>query len=137
MIKRLSPRIGKIVVLLLAASAAYVGIWALFAPRSFFRSFPGLGMRWVAGDGAYNEHLVRDVGGLYLALLVISIAAVRSTSQLRRVAGAAWLVFSVAHLTYHLAHLDALSTTSAWLESVTLGLTLLGAIVLMLPERAA
>lgn len=132
----MSTTIRRIIAVLLAASAAYVGLWASIAPSSFFRSFPGLGMHWTAADGPYNEHLVRDVGGLYLSLLVISVCAALSTPHTRRVAGGAWAVFSVLHFAYHLHHLDTVSTTSAWLESVSLGLTLLGALVLMLPERA-
>src|SRR5690348_13415732 len=47
---------------LLAVLALYQGIWAQLAPRSFFEGFPG-GMGWIATEGPYNEHLVRDVGG--------------------------------------------------------------------------
>jgi hypothetical protein len=133
----MSTRIRKLVALLLAASAAYVGGWASIAPMSFFRSFPGLGMHWTAADGPYNQHLVRDVGGLYLSLLVISVCAALSTPHMRRIAGAAWAVFSVLHFIYHLRHLDVVSTTSAWLESTALGLTLLGALLLVLPERGS
>ena len=44
-----------------------VGLQALFTPRSFYDDFP-LGRGWVAMDGPYNQHLVRDVGSLNLAL---------------------------------------------------------------------
>ena len=122
---------------LLAISAAYVGGWALFAPSYFYRSFPGFGLHWVDVDGPYNEHLVRDVGGLYLALLVVSAFALlpTATSHLRHIAGAAWAVFSAPHLGYHLAHLDALTSSNAVLEATLLSLTLLGAVLLLLPER--
>ena len=125
----------RIIAVLLAASAAYVGLWASIAPASFFRTFPGFGMHWTAADGPYNQHLVRDVGGLYLSLLVISVCAALSTTHTRRIAGGAWAVFSVLHFAYHLQHLGTVSTTNAWLESIALGLTLVGALVLMLPER--
>ncbi|HTO00773.1 MAG TPA: hypothetical protein VL068_08885, partial [Microthrixaceae bacterium] len=59
----------------LALNSLVVGIWAQFAPRSFYDDFPGFGAVWVAVDGPYNEHLVRDVGGLNLALAVVLIAA--------------------------------------------------------------
>jgi hypothetical protein len=133
----MTTSIRRLVLLLLALSAAYVGGWALFAPHSFYRSFPGFGLHWVAVDGPYNEHLVRDVGGLYLALLVVSVYPLRpaASAQLRRVAGLAWFVFSAPHLGYHLAHLDALSTGSATLEAVALSATLVGAGLLLLPER--
>ena len=133
----MTAAVRRLVLLLLALSAAFVGGWALFGPDSFYRSFPGFGLHWVATDGPYNEHLVRDVGGLYLALLVVSVYALRPTasSHLRRMAGAAWFVFSAPHLGYHLAHLDTLPTGSATLEAVSLSLTLLGASLLLLPER--
>lgn len=56
----------------LGLSAVVVGAWAAAAPRSFFSSFPLPGHHWVAPLGPYNEHLTRDVGGLYLALFVVS-----------------------------------------------------------------
>jgi hypothetical protein len=42
------------------------GLWALLAPRSFYEEYP-FGRGWVELLPAYNEHLMRDVGGLYLA----------------------------------------------------------------------
>ena len=53
----------------LAVSAFGVGVQAAFFPRSFYDDFP-FGRGWVAMDGRYNEHLIRDVGVLNLALLV-------------------------------------------------------------------
>ena len=58
---------------ILAVNAALLGGWALVAPASFYRSFPGGGRSWVSIDGPYNEHLLRDVGGLNLALLVLTV----------------------------------------------------------------
>lgn len=90
----------------LAASASYVGVWALLAPASFFRSFPGGGQAWVRTDGLYNEHLVRDVGALYLALLAVTCAGLlRPETDRARMAGVAWLLFGVPHLAYHAEHL--------------------------------
>ncbi len=43
---------------------AATGLWALLAPASFAADYPGLGLRWVAGDGLANEHLTRDMGAL-------------------------------------------------------------------------
>jgi hypothetical protein len=57
---------------ILSLSAAQAGGWALIARRSFYDSFPGLGRHWIAVTGPYNEHFVRDIGGLYLALLAVS-----------------------------------------------------------------
>ena len=53
------------------------------SPQSFYDDFPGLGRAWVSVDGPYNEHLVRDVGALNLALLVLFVVAwVRLDRQL-------------------------------------------------------
>jgi len=95
----------RVALALLALSAAFVGFWALLAPSSFYTSFPGLGLAWVSEAGPYDEHLVRDVGALYLALLVVTVLAVlRPTSVRPWVAGLAWLVFGVPHLVFHAAH---------------------------------
>lgn len=58
----------------LSLTSAVVGVWAQFFPRAFYERFPGFGI-WVAGDGPYNEHLIRDVGGLNLALAVLALLA--------------------------------------------------------------
>ena len=63
-----------------------VGFQALFTPRSFYDDFP-IGRGWVAMDGPYNQHLVRDVGSLNLALVVLVFAAlIVSTRALARTA---------------------------------------------------
>src|SRR5207302_1968817 len=59
----------------LAFVALELGVWATIAPRSFYNSFPGGGRHWVAVDGPYNEHLMRDFGGLNLALALVTIVA--------------------------------------------------------------
>ena len=88
-----------------------IGVWALFAPGSFYDDFPGLGRAWVSVDGPYNEHLVRDIGALNLALCVVLIAAfVRMTPSLVRAAGFAVLVWGVPHAVYHLVNTDGLAT---------------------------
>src|SRR4051794_30974007 len=95
----------------LAVQTAVLGLWAGFAPRSFYDDFPGLGRMWVSVDGPYNEHLVRDVGWLNLALTVATIwAAVTLARSLVIAVLVAWLVTSVPHLAYHVAHLDGLAT---------------------------
>jgi uncharacterized membrane protein len=91
---------------LLAFGNLGVGIQALFAPRSFYDDFP-LGRGWVMMDGPYNEHLVRDVGSLNLALVVLVFAAlVVGTRTLARTAMIVWLVNAVPHFLYHLGHLS-------------------------------
>jgi hypothetical protein len=120
----------------LVLSAADVGIWAQFAPASFYRDFPGLGLHWLTVLGPYNEHLTRDVGGLYLALFVMTAGALLRTSDayLVRLCGGAWTVFSVGHLAFHLAHLGMYGTRDRVLNVVALGGTLLIALALLLPS---
>ena len=98
------PRPSLVVLLVQAAG---VGVWASAAPHGFFTTFPdlGVGARWVAGDGPYSEHLTRDVGLLFLGLLVLTAAAGRAASH--RVVGLAWLVVGVPHLAYHATHRPA------------------------------
>jgi hypothetical protein len=118
----------------LTGSAVYVGGWATLAPHSFYDSFPGLNRMWVGGDGPYNDHLVRDVGGLYLALAIAGVLALvwhdpRTTLLL----GAAWAVFSVPHLAYHVRRLGELETVDAVGTVVALGGTLVLALLLLAP----
>jgi len=94
-----------------------IGLWALLAPRSFYADFPGLGRAWVSVDGPYNEHLIRDVGALNLALCVVLIAAfIRMTRDLVLTAGVAVLVWGAPHAVYHLVNtsgLDAADLTAS------------------------
>ena len=91
---------------ILTVSATTVGAWAAFTPRSFYDDFPGLGQIWVAVDGPYNEHLVRDVGALNLALAAISICAFLTLSRPTIVAAAfGWLAYGIPHVIYHARHL--------------------------------
>ena len=95
---------ARVAMLLLAAAALYQGLWAQLAPRSFYRDFPG-GMSWIAREGAYNEHLVRDIGGLVNGLAVVAIVAAWSLSKPVLVATATgWLVYSVPHFGFHVSH---------------------------------
>jgi len=92
----------RLALVILAASSAVVGLWAQAFPRSFYDDFPGLGRVWVAVDGPYNEHLVRDVGGLNLGLaFVAALALVTGSHVAARAAGGAALVYGVPHLAYH------------------------------------
>lgn len=91
----------------LAVVSIQVGVWAQLAPRSFYDHFPGLGRVWISVDGAYNEHLVRDVGGLNLALAVVLVAAAITLSRPLIVAAAlASLAYGVPHLLYHSLHTE-------------------------------
>ena len=128
-------RVQRVILLVLAASGLYVGVWGLADPTSFYRSFPGFGRHWVAVDGPYNEHLVRDVAAFYAALAVLNIAAaIRPARVLVQAAGLAWVVFSIPHLAYHAAHLDDYGTFDKVANMVSLAGTLVLAALLLLPS---
>ena len=132
----MSLRLQRTLLAVLAVPAALSGAWATFAPRSFYDSFPGAGHHWVAVDGPYNEHLVRDVGGLYLAVLVVNVWAL-AQPQLGRLAGTAWLVFSLPHLLYHSAHLHLYNTGDQIGNVVGLGgAAIVAAALAAVPYRA-
>lgn len=119
-----SPAAARVGLGYLIANALLLGPWATLFPRSFYDHFPGLGRTWVSVDGPYNEHLLRDVGALNLALAVVLIAAFVSLSkQLVSVAAWAALAWGVPHFAYHAAHTDHLSTSDNVLSlgGLTLG----------------
>jgi hypothetical protein len=110
---------------LLAALEALVGVWALLAPMSFYRSFPIPGHAWVSLLPPYNEHLTRDVGELSLALTVLLVAAAVSGQWLLSVVAIiASAVYAVPHAIYHALHLDGFPTGDAVAQTVGIALQL-------------
>ena len=105
---------------------------------SWYDSFPGLGRHWLPVLGPYNEHLARDVGSLYLALVALSAgaAARAADTYLARLSGAAWLVFSIPHLLYHAVHFDVYPPLDQALNAVGLGYFVLAGAAMLLPLRA-
>lgn len=131
-------RTRRVILWVTAAIGAYVGVWASFWPDSFYATFPGLGRIWISVDGPFNEHLIRDVGGLYLGLAAASAAAAFSrTPEAGRVIGVAWTVFGLPHLIYHARHFAEMAPIDAVGNAITLGSSLVLGIVLMLPGPRA
>ena len=127
-------RIHSAALALSAALAFFVGGWAFFAPRSFYDAFPGVLGQWISMDGPFNEHLIRDVGAMYLALGVASVAGLVSRSPaVFRTLGLAWTVFGVLHLGYHLMNLDHLDVANAVGAVVSLSISLALGVVLLIP----
>lgn len=117
----------------LAASQLMIGVWALFAPEHFFAAFPSSGHAWVALLPPYNEHLVRDVGALSLALTVVLVsAAVTADRLLVRVAACAFAVYALPHTLFHGLHLHgfALGDAVAQMGGFVLQLGLVAAALL-------
>jgi hypothetical protein len=125
-------RVVRVLLALMAVSSGFVGAWALLAPRSFYEDFPGGGRHWVSADGPYNEHLVRDVGGLNLALtVVVVVAAIALGRVLVRTAAVATLVFAIPHFAYHSAHTDLYETSDSVASLFSLGLAIVLPIVVL------
>jgi hypothetical protein len=119
------------------------GLWALLAPRSFYAEFP-LGRGWVELLPAYNDHLMRDVGGLYLATagLLLGAAIVRTKATVV-IACVSWLMFALPHALYHAFHLgpfgtaDAIANPTVLSAAVLLPAWVLAAVARRQPVREA
>lgn len=102
-----------------------VGMWAQFFPQAFYDSFPGFGRSWVSVDGPFNEHLVRDVGGGYLALAAVTLMAMwTKTKAVIQATALGWLAAQIPHFVYHVSHLDHFASTTDKVGNVII-LTLL------------
>jgi alkylhydroperoxidase family enzyme len=127
----------RFLLLALGIPQALIGLWALLAPRSFYDDFPAGTDGWVNPLGPFDEHLVTDVGALFVGLgVLLTIAAVGLQRRLVVAAAISWLIFSVPHLVWHSFELDRLSTADAVGNAVTLAWTAVGgALVLLLVAR--
>jgi hypothetical protein len=134
----MTPTARRILLWVLVVLGLYVGLWATLFPASFYASFPGPFSSWVAADGPYNEHLVRDVGTFNLGLAAASALATRFRDRgPGAVVAVAWIVYSVPHLGYHLHHLGGLGAVDAVAQVIALSSTFLLALPLLLADRAS
>jgi len=118
--------------LILASASLAVGLWALPFPRSFYDDFPLPGRAWISTLGPYNEHLVRDVGALNLALgVLLVLAAVLLERRLVQVSLVAYLAYAVPHFVFHLTKGHAFSLGDNLANMVTLGIAVLLPLVLL------
>jgi hypothetical protein len=130
-------RYTRVLLAIIAIGYVGVGAWAALAPRSFYDNFPGGGHHWVSADGPFNEHLVRDVGTLNLALAAVAIAAlVRPGRYLVQVVAGATLVYATPHFLYHLFHLDVFDTGDKILEVGSLAITVIAPVLLLIHAQA-
>jgi uncharacterized protein DUF4345 len=122
--------------LVLGVPQAVIGLWALLAPHSFYKDFPRGGTGWVETLGAYDEHLVRDVGTLFLGLgVLLIIAAARGQRSLSVVATVIWLIYALPHTLWHYFNLGPYSAGDAIANVITLGWQVLGGVVLLVLLR--
>ncbi len=115
----------------LALPVVVIGGWALLAPHNWYENFPVGDAHWISSLGAYQEHLVRDFGSLYLALgaLLVFAAVVLDRLLVLAVLGAS-LVFQVPHFIFHAANTEPFSTAGNIVNLVLLAAGL--ALTLML-----
>jgi hypothetical protein len=118
------PRLARAALSLLFASSLLIGLTAFAVPRTFYEDFPFL-THWVNLLPPYNEHLITDVGGLYLGFAVLFAWAARTLDRtLSRAVCVAWLLTAGLHLIFHAAHLDGFSAADAVAELTALALLL-------------
>jgi hypothetical protein len=132
----MARRAVRLALVLLFVQGVSVGAWAAAWPRSFYDDFPGGGRTWVAVDGPYNEHLVRDFGDLNLALAVVTLVALVAFTRVIALAAAlGWFVYQAPHLVYHLRHLDLYDTSDKVANVASLVLALALPIVVLVGAR--
>jgi hypothetical protein len=116
------------------------GLWITISPTSFYDDFP-LGRGWVEALPAYNEHLMRDVGGLFMATgVLLLVAGYLLERRLTLITLVVWLLFAVPHTVYHLLNLEPYGTGDAIGNAVALAATVLLPVyllVVLLRERQA
>lgn len=107
-----SALVARAILLAAALSNGVIGLWATVSPRGFYDDFPGFGKVWVAVDGPFNEHLLRDVGAWSLGLTLLVLGAAWSLERrFVLTAGIALAVQSALHAQYHLTNTDPLPDT--------------------------
>ena len=114
---------------LLALSALAIGLPATFAPETFYTDYPFF-TALVSLLPPYNEHLITDIGGLYLGFgVMFAWALVTPTRQLIVPLCAAWIVAQALHFAFHISHLTGFTSTEAFTQQVGLGIYILLAAV--------
>jgi hypothetical protein len=124
--------IMRLILAVLGVVSTELGIWATVAPQSFYDDFPGGGRHWISVNGPYNEHFIRDFGGLNLALaLLLLVAAWKFTPTLVRTAAGAAVLFGLPHFVYHARHLSVFSGSDKVVNITLLGLSVIGPLIVL------
>ena len=120
-----SPTLIKACLAFLAFAALSVGLPAAFAPGTFFDDYPFFAS-WVGLLPPYNEHLVTDVGGLYLGFGFLFIwALLKPSRQLILPLCAGWFIAQALHFVFHVGHLENFDTADAVAQTIGLALIML------------
>jgi len=122
----------RFLLLALGIPQALIGLWALASPRTFYDDFPAGTDGWVHVLGPFDEHLVTDVGSLFVALGVVLVFAGLSLRRGAVIAAATgWLIFSVPHFLWHMFNLEPYGTADAVSNTLTLGWTVVGGVLVL------
>ncbi len=115
-----SPPLARAALAMLVLATASIGVPATVAPRTFYADFPFFA-HWVDLLPPYNEHLITDVGGLYLGFATLfGWAAWTLQRELVRAVCVAWLLVAALHLFFHATHLDGFGAADAIAEIASL-----------------
>jgi hypothetical protein len=99
-------RVQGLALLVAVVINAGIGLFAAADPLGFYRRVPGVSMM-----GAYDQHLVVDIGFLFLAVTVMLVVALFHREKvLVRTACVSALVFAVPHFVNHATHLSGFTT---------------------------
>jgi hypothetical protein len=105
-----------------------VGLVATLAPRAFYDYVP-----WVDLAPPFAEHLMRDYGAMNLALgLVTAVSAITMNRVMVRTSLAAYLLFAVPHLLFHVTHHDHYTASQAVGETTALTIAVLIPLALLM-----
>jgi hypothetical protein len=114
----MSINLRRALLVILTLAGAYTGGWAYFAPHHWYTHFPGFGRSWLPQLGPYNEHLSKDAGAMFLALMVLSLFALHYVRSNR---------------IYHMQHLYMYDSLDKTLNIVSLGFLVLASAALLTP----
>ncbi|WP_106583102.1 hypothetical protein [Murinocardiopsis flavida] len=110
-----------------------VGAWQALLPASFYNDID-----WVARYPPFNDHLMRDLGGLNLALgVVLAGAALVLERRFVVTALLAFLMYSSSHVLFHATHTEHFTRAEATVQVLTLGVGVLIPLALLLLARRA
>ncbi len=100
--QRPAQRWVRIALLALGVPNVAAGLWAVLAPESWYRSFPGFDPRLVAAEPPFNAHLATDAGaGLLASGVVVLLAAWMGDRRSVVLGTVAFAAFAVPHAAYH------------------------------------
>ncbi|HRV60356.1 MAG TPA: hypothetical protein P5138_06970 [Solirubrobacterales bacterium] len=114
---------------MLALSSLAIALPAAFAPETFYTDFPFY-TALVKLLPPYNEHLITDIGGLYLGFGLMFIwAMIKPSKELVVPLCWGWIAAQALHFAFHVSHLTGFTTTEAVGQQIGLALYIAVALV--------